>query len=340
VRVRSTLVNTQEITRRLASAKDKKQIYFGPGELDAARYEELLAHPDMNAIEALAIVSDESLGDNAALILARSPWLAHARVLALAGCGIRDAGVVALVSNENFRGVRAFDLRDNGMRGHGYGFGPDGSPFRAMFVNYVGDNGYAAIAESPYTKEIRELDLSHTVPTHEGVKKLLLAPIMAQLRTFKLESCSAFGESGARAIAGRRDLGLLEELKLRHCGLRSEGALGLSCAQSLNHLTKLDLRVNEIRSSGISALAATEMLPSLVELDLRDNPIYADDVKVLAKRTGLPKLGKLGVSGSLQTDEYVEYTDWDGTVVGGGHRLMDPKEIESTYFSGLNIAIY
>ncbi len=190
--------------------------------------------------------------------------------LSLASCNVGDDGVRALAS-ASWPALECLDLSRDVFGSAAFeallssGAMPSLVFLRATSVPL----DVEAVRAIPHT--LRELTLSPPV----GVDDLIEALPHDHWTSITLLSGDASAR-GARALA-RRDLSMLEQLRLYDQRLGDEGAQVLSQA-AFPALTVLSLRGNDLGAQGAAALTQAPWFGSVRELNLGSNPIEDEGV--------------------------------------------------------------
>jgi uncharacterized protein (TIGR02996 family) len=152
--------------------------------------------------------------------------------------------------------------------------------------NYVGDEGLAALAASPYLTHLRKLSL-HDYIGAQGAAALAQAPNLAGLTYLDIR-CD-IGPEGARALAASPYLYQLKSLLLHGGCIGDEGVKALARSRVLANLEYLGLSSNDLTDDGARALAATPYLERLKQGGLEMgccNSLTADGMQALRARFG------------------------------------------------------
>lgn len=190
--------------------------------------------------------------EDAIAALAKAPWLARLRSLAVRG-PIGDEGFTTLVRAKALAELRALNVSGNELSAEGLAALADRLPALERLVltaNRFGDEGAAALARWRHLGHLRTLYLSACELSAEGVTALGGEGRLVRLEKLAL-SQNELGEAGAAALAAL-ELPSLRFLELRDTSLRSGGATALAAA-SWPALRRLDLRGNWWKSAALSA---------------------------------------------------------------------------------------
>lgn len=112
---------------------------------------------------------------------------------------------------------------------------------------------------------------------------------------------------------------------LRICYLDRAAALPLLHTGGLPALEHLALVHGEIDGDLLADLGGLQW-PRLEQLDLRQQNFQPDALTALLASAAFPALSALAAS--FSSDQRIDYTDWDGSIVGHGYAPMEPSEVE------------
>jgi uncharacterized protein (TIGR02996 family) len=129
-----------------------------------------------------------------------------------------------------------------------------------------------ALAASPYTTNLRVLDLWDSQVGPEGGVALAGSPRLARLEKLNLGG-NGVGDDGAQALARAAHLSRLVELHLESNDLTSDGVEALARADHLSALRQLRLYDNQIDERGGRSLARSKPLGRLTSLNLYSNSL-------------------------------------------------------------------
>jgi uncharacterized protein (TIGR02996 family) len=138
-----------------------------------------------------------------------------------------------------------------------------------------------ALAASPYTSNLRELNLWNSHVGRAGCAALAGSPRLARLEKLHLGD-NGVGDGGALALARAGHLCRLREVSLAGNGLTARGVEALAGAGHLSSLRELMLFENRLDARGARALAGSEPLGRLTALNLHSNPLGDAGVAALA----------------------------------------------------------
>jgi uncharacterized protein (TIGR02996 family) len=156
----------------------------------AAHVNELVASGILGRLVNLSLHG--KLGAKGARVLAEAPALASIRKLNLAGCGLGDEGVQALVASP-YLACDQLTLRENQITDEGAQALADARALagcRALFLarNELGDDGVRALAGSPHLANLEQLGLGGNEGIgEEGIEALLAPGIFPRMRRLELE---------------------------------------------------------------------------------------------------------------------------------------------------------
>jgi Leucine Rich repeat len=188
----------------------------------------------------LTELDEDSIGE-----LARAPWLAKVRRLALRG-GIGDEGLETLLKSKHLSELVALNLSSSELSSEALGALGNKLPALAHLVltnNPIGDDGARALAAWKHFGGLRTLYLTACELSEEGVGALLSPGKLTSLEKWTLAQ-NELGDGGAQAIARHAaQLGKLRYLELCDVGLRDAGTSALAAAR-LPALRHLDIRDN------------------------------------------------------------------------------------------------
>ncbi len=245
---------------------------------------EILRSPQMARLWQLGI-QDTPVGDRSLATLAAEGTMIHLRDLVIAGGRVTDVGLAALgdsarlrsLSNLNFwknrladktgeilarspvfRGLKALALQENDLGAPAARSLSEGKfPLLERLdlgQNPLGREGVAALA-ALRNLPLRELNLVSTGAGDAGVKAILGAPWVHQLRRLYL-GANGLGDEAAIALAAT-DLPALAELSLDQNGITDHGATALSRAKHWPSLSYLGVGGNRFGRGAIAALEKT-----------------------------------------------------------------------------------
>jgi uncharacterized protein (TIGR02996 family) len=193
--------------------------------------------------------------------LLAAPFAARLTVLRLGLCGLDDEGLASLLGSKSFPSLAELDLWDN-----------------------LGEQALQALARNDTFTRLRSLDLGSCQLTPPLAGLLGQVRTLLGLRDLNLRKNPLGPEGVRRLLVGPLVRGLVK-LDLGGCELGDEGAAVLAAA-SLPALRILWLADNSIGDAGAQALAATRAWPQIRSLYLRDNPLGKAGKRVLKDRFG------------------------------------------------------
>jgi uncharacterized protein (TIGR02996 family) len=240
---------------------------------------EALCHLALSSLD----LSDNTLGEEGARVLAASPMLGKLRRLSLAGCRVGVAGIRALASTPALAGLEHLDLSSNYARTLGTE-SLAASPFLGNLSTLeldgcADDKGVQALAESPFLKRLTCLGLRRTDLRDEGARALAASANLASLTVLDLGENGRLGVAGVRALANSPHLAGLRALSLGGVPLTAEGAQALAESPHLANLETLELNGTGLDAADARALVASPHLNNLALLDLRQSATLPAAVK-------------------------------------------------------------
>lgn len=271
--------------RRLADAPLAGQLEtlvfdFGDDNFTDAHVSALAASPYLQRLRLLSFHGD-TCGDESALALAQSSTLRQLRSHNFGGTKINDAAIAAMTRSRTL-------ARSHWLDSHHCG----------------GDEAAAAVARSPYWKQLNYLALGCERMTEEGAKVLAASANLASMRVLHLCS-SRIGADGAAALAESEHLAGLHSLYLQHVEIGDEGLSRLLASPSFSNLRELVVTNAKIGTRGAEALIKGP-LGQLRKLSLSGNRITDQGAALLANAEGLARLYHLDVSYNFLSSDAVE----------------------------------
>lgn len=287
-------------------------------EVDADRVRAIVRHPKFSGLHSITLLAKGGLGPE---IVALLP-LANLERISLPGWGIGDDGLAQL--------LRAPRLKTLALGKSSNRLPPTGKPpFQALFTNEIGDIGYAALANSAL--RLDSLDLSYSVPSSDGLLKLLQSPVGQNLRELKLISNYVCNSTHIAALGDA-----LEVLTLQHCKLDAACMRALA-KRPLREMHTLDISINSFGDDGAIAVAAAPW-PKLASLNVSGCLIGEAGMRALGKRKGIKRIGV--ANNNLYSGERESWTDWTGAVLGEGDRALSTNEIKRTFFADSDVMMF
>jgi uncharacterized protein (TIGR02996 family) len=249
-----------------ARARGWAEVRFRAGFIVAIQTtgDELLQHGEaLLAVEPVEEVSLMGASDETLAQLAKRPWLARLRRLAVYG-GHEDEGPSKLCASAHVAGLTSLSF---------HGVGPlvaraiakskiDALRVLALTDSSIGDEGAAALAKSDRMAALERLYLARCDLSDEGVAAIAQSKKLASLATLCLGGNDAIGDEGAAAIAKGRAVEKIVLLELCRTGVGDEGAAAIAQSKKLAALRRLDLRQTEVGRAGRDALAKRKGLRS------------------------------------------------------------------------------
>lgn len=277
----------------------------------------ILACPHLHNLRRLSLTGLK-LNDEHIVQLAETPYLSNLNTLEIGDNLFGACGVSALVQSPHLTKLTSLSLYKTPL-------GPEGCKAFAhecrltelrdlnLYNASVGDAGAVAIASAQLSK-LTNLSLGRGVNGNNS-----LGP--------------SIQDKGAAALANAQHLCSLVQLNLENNYIGDKGAIAIARSENLRSLMQLNLQSNAIGAKGGLALAVAQQFTNLSYLDLTNNILGKEGVQAFASSPLLTHLKHIGLSGNggLYTDRYVEYADWDGTIVGGGYEMMGASEIHKAF---------
>lgn len=231
-----------------------------PALADAAL--DILVQANVSGLRRLKVSG--TLGRERAELLAAVP-MGNLSGLDISGCGVGAPGFVSLVRSPHLARL----------------------VWLAAYRNAFGDEGAAALAESPLAEGLRHVELQNCGIGDRGGVALVRSPLLARLYGPGLNlSLNPLGNGTAKALAASPHAANFTELVLRDCRIGDPGAKALAASPHLARLTYLDLWSNRIGDGGAHALAESDALPNVRDLNLRDNRVTAKGAAALRAKYG------------------------------------------------------
>jgi len=212
-------------------------------------------------------ISDNDIGDDGVIALAKSTTLSSLLNLELWKNKISYQGAQAIAESKNFRNLKHLELQENN----------------------ISAKGAIAIAESTILQNLLSLTLWENNIRSEGAIAIAKSKTLQKLQKLDLSN-NDIGDDGVIALAKGTRLQNLESLKLWGNNISSKGAIAIAESTSLQNLLSLELFDNNICADGATAIAESKTLNHLKELDLSDNGIGKDGVIAIKKSPNLPNL--------------------------------------------------
>jgi hypothetical protein len=231
----------------------------------------LAACPHLGKVVALNL-SSSSIGEVGLGELLSSPWLSRLRKLTLDNTGIGPAGLHDLLAHAHLM--------------------PDLAELR-LAGNRLGDGVVEALAASPLSCRLEELDLSSCLGPG-GVRALASSPSFGELRFLHLVGCQA-GDAECEALAcgtlaRLTDLSLGGSPILGPSTITAAGIAALVHSPTFSRLRYLHLADSGIDDAGVEVLATSRELGDLGVLSLGENAIGARGVRALTRSRFWPNL--------------------------------------------------
>ncbi len=269
-----------------------RELWFYPSEPgDVAALAQLPLLSQLRALELNGSPTGRHL--DAAGLRALAPRLGNLRKLSMYHCTLDGDGAAGLAAGALeevvLAGAGIFD-------GGGAALGAarwDRVESVRMADNELGRNTASAFACNPRLGRLARLDLTQ----------------------------NRIDDAGAAALAHSALLPALVELQLARNTLGEVGTAAFARAPERRGLVTRDLGGCRIGGAGASALAESRSLAELARLVVTECDLGVSGTTAFVERSGLPALRELAISrNGILTAAYEDYTDWSGTVVGGGYR--------------------
>jgi uncharacterized protein (TIGR02996 family) len=226
---------------------------------DAAALRVLCKSPHLVGLEELDL-SNNPLGAEGGTVLAEASFTG-VRALLLWRTGLDVAGVRSLAASQKLTRVVTLHV--------GW--------------NQLGEEGVAALADSPLSASVEDLDLRNCRINARALARALALP---RLRSLCVMS-NSFGPAGVRTLAAAKLPPQLTVLDLSDNRIGDEGAASLACCAGLVNLTELNLRSCKITDEGVAVLAKSPHLTGLRNLNLNNNRITERGKKLLVDSKSL-----------------------------------------------------
>jgi uncharacterized protein (TIGR02996 family) len=178
------------------------------------------------------------------------------------------------------------------------------APIRALSLrrNVLRTEQIRALASSPCTNSLVELDLGHNHVDPLAALALAGSPLLSRLTSLSLEK-ALYGWSSLRPLLERKAPLPFTTLLLGSNEIGPNGTAAIASAPTLPHLTALDLHYCAIDDRAAAALAASALLPRLRSLNLQSNEITPAGAAALARTHRLAHLNlaynRLGDEGGV-----------------------------------------
>ncbi len=214
--------------------------------------------------------------------LHESPLLASVPAVDFTECGLKLAGLRALVAAPWLANLRSLNLEKNN----------------------VGNKGALLLAASPHVANLRSLDLTQNLLGFQSIQAIAASPHLAGLTALNLNDNSG-GEAGLVALLTSPQLARLDSLSaIYNCRGTPRGDLGpLTTCPRPASLTRLDFMGNFLSPRGVAALVASPLLAKLTDLDLSINDVKPEAMRALAASPHLANLTSLHLYASRPGDE-------------------------------------
>jgi uncharacterized protein (TIGR02996 family) len=244
---------------------------------------------------------DDTDADKIVRTIARAPCAANLRWIYLINQSLTDAGMRALGKSTRFQRLKRFNIGGAfGIKGWAAALnGPLTERLTHLSFTYApwdpelrpGPDAAASSAAAPQLRSLEEMTISRTRLGAEGIRSILTAPYLSNLRLLVLGQ-EDFDGPNAEALAVAT-LPKLEQLQISWSELPDAGLRALTKSGLLPQLTELYLAQNPISAEGIRALVEAGPLPRLKSLTLSETSLGDAGVIALARSPHLPGLMKL-----------------------------------------------
>jgi uncharacterized protein (TIGR02996 family) len=225
---------------------------------------------------------------------------ADLRVLRLRGCGLMDAASLKALTGAAFwANVESLDLACNWFREDG-GVGLGAWPavrLRELDLSATGltDDGMAALGNASFAANLRTLDFGvNSNVGSAGVVALLAPGRYVALRKLDMD-CLKCGGEGVEALADAACLKGLETLVITNAELKDDDVEALARARHFKKLRTLNLWANHLGDGAVKALTRSKNFPALRSLTLAHNAITDAGAKMLVESPLAERLVTLGL---------------------------------------------
>lgn len=221
---------------------------------------------------------------------------------------IHDHHVVNLAGSPVVQNIMALNLRHQNITGVALEAIANSPHLAKLVTLLVANNGYLSdgidvLAESPYMRNLKRLDLSNTF-LRDSVKALANSPHMNGLEWLDLYRCM-MTEGSVEALANSPHMSNLKHLNLGgtrlpanpslsagqgNAGLSDNEILAIAHSPVLCKLESLRLYKNYISTDVLDALVHSKNLANLTLLDLGNSRLQPDGLKMLFNS---PLMGRL-----------------------------------------------
>ncbi|HSD86916.1 MAG TPA: hypothetical protein VLB44_05355 [Kofleriaceae bacterium] len=203
--------------------------------------------------------------------------------------------------------------------------------WKAMLTTRLGDEGLHELGMVYELRGLRSLDVSHVVARPESWRAFATSPLAAQLECLTVDMADLETET-IEAL-----LGHARELRSLAIQAKDGDAAAAVIARHGAQLRRLCLHY--VHNSGIKTLLDAS-LPELRTLEVLGT-FDGETIEVIRRRQGLPALSTLYLpyDSQIPTGKEEVWTDWDGSVVGGGVEYMKIWEVEKQFFADSTLRI-
>jgi uncharacterized protein (TIGR02996 family) len=261
----------------------------------------------MPQLRLLDLSGNQSIGDQAARVLATASSASALHALSLSDTNVTLRGVTDLVNSTVLGGLRELNVAVRQKR---------------QLAGFA-----ETIAKSPVFANLLALDLSNHAIQLGELQALLTANKRHAFRRLKLANCdlgsaaaevlaegsfedlveldlngNRIGSSGLTKLAACAKLASLRVLRLNGNEVRDTGTKALASSNHLTYLTTLDLAENEIGGPGLRALTGSANVARIQELDLSKNYVNRASIESIAGSPHLARLRMLKLNGNRLGD--------------------------------------
>lgn len=170
----------------------------------------------------------------------------------------------------------------------------------------IGDDEVAILAQAPFAKQLKELDLSLTTVEAEGIKALAQPDKFIALKSLKFRE-NNIGDEGVNALVTAPFVHTLESLYLINEGITAAGVKALLTPGIFKALKVLDLSGNRIKDAGLEVLLQAPFAGWLESLNLNNTGITEAGVVALSQSTAFKSLKQLDLSWNTIGDKGIEH---------------------------------
>ena len=207
------------------------------------------------AVEPVEDVTLLEISDKTIAALAKMPFLARVRRLALYG-SYEDKRLAALLGSPQLGSLASLTLPGVGAEAAEVIAKSKLGGLRILNLTgaSIGDEGAAVIAGAKTLSGLEALYLARSEVSDEGAAAIAGSKWLGSLKTLCLGGNDGIGDEGAAAIAKGRAVGALLRLELNQTAVGDEGAKAIAQSKKLAALRRIDLRQTEVSREGMAAL--------------------------------------------------------------------------------------